>query len=148
MKLKGLTLFGVMLTFSLSGGAAEHPACSNPFLEKAAVSPDEARQIANSCSKEEIADLLYNRAYHQELLEHFRSMSRLEAFSETDDVMYYEAQRMFIGLAEAFAESAWYNGSLDAIKSLNRQYDHAIEVGELQLRGNEVLAKQESLLDK
>lgn len=80
-------------------------------------------------------------------MEHFRAMAKLETYAQTDDFMHYEAQRMYIGLAEAFARSAWNNGNLDAITKLNKHYDHAIEVGELQLRGNEVLARQEWLHD-
>ncbi|MES9963725.1 MAG: hypothetical protein ABW116_09295 [Candidatus Sedimenticola sp. 20ELBAFRAG] len=146
MRLMGLTLFGVMLSFSLGSISAEHPACINPFLEKAVVTPDESRGIAISCTEEEIASLFYNRAYHQELLDNFRSMTRLESYAETDDMMHYEAQRIYIGLAEAFTRSAWNNGNLKAVSALNEQYDQAIAVGELQIRRNEVLARQEWLL--
>ncbi|MES9871529.1 MAG: hypothetical protein ABW162_06430 [Candidatus Sedimenticola sp. PURPLELP] len=146
MRLMGLTLFGVMLTFSLGGIAAEHPACTNPFLKQTVVTPGESRGIAISCTEEEISSLFYNRAYHQELLENFRSMAMLESYTETDDMMHYEAQRIYIGLAEAFARSAWNNGNLKAVSALNEQYDQAIAVGELQIRRNEVLARQEWLL--
>jgi hypothetical protein len=123
----------------LSGWAhadQRHPACAEPAEPYAHYSPPELRSIAASCLSPEIARLFYNRAYHADLLEHYRVLARLDRGGRGGDGGYrYETYPMFIGLAEAFARDAWKRRGEAAIRELNAGYDRAMEIAELRIRG-------------
>ncbi|WP_275098579.1 hypothetical protein [Sedimenticola hydrogenitrophicus] len=126
--------------FSLNGSAANPNDCYNPFTHSAEYPPAQLRQVAKKCDETAIANLFYNRAYHAELLDKFQILNRLQAHQPTDDLTHYHTQRIFIALAEAFADRAWTRGEAQAITLLNRQYDRSIEIAEYQLRGYDKLA--------
>lgn len=142
MRFATLWVIGVLMTASFPALSEEHPACTFPFTLHDNASIDELHKFASTCSSNEVADLFFNRAYHQELMVNFQTLSSLESYTQTNDQMHFQAQRIFIGLAEAFASKAWLKGNPNAIKDLNKSYDKAIEVSELLLRGNEILARQ------
>ena len=122
---------------------ADRQPCDTPFNHSAnSLSAEQQRQIAELCGESAIASLYYNRAYHQELLQKFRVINRLQSHQPNADLAHYHSQRLFIALSEAFAERAWVAGDPDAVSALNRQYDHSIEITEYQLKGYDRLASR------
>ncbi|MCW8908902.1 MAG: hypothetical protein OQL28_16805 [Sedimenticola sp.] len=132
------------LTITLAGDAAvaDNADCYTPFNHGAGEDPTGLRQIARACAEPEISNLFYNRAYHAELLRKFRTLNRLQALKPNHNQTHYHTQRIYIGLAEAFARRAWQRGTGNAISQLNRQYDQSIEIAEYQLKGYDMLAAQ------
>lgn len=133
---------GLACILASSGAAADNADCYTPFNHDAGEDPASLRQIARACIEPEIANLYYNRAYHAELLHKFRTLNRLQALKPNHNKTHYHTQRIFIGLAEAFAQRAWQRGTSHAISQLNRQYDRSIEIAEYQLKGYDMLAAQ------
>lgn len=139
-----------LIAFALSAGmtlvsstvSADDGDCYTPFNHRAGDNPQLLRQIARTCGKPAVANLFYNRAYHAELLHKFRTLSRLQALKPNHNQTHYHTQRIYIGLAEAFAQRAWQHGAGNAISQLNLQYDHSIETAEYQLKGYDMLAAQ------
>ncbi len=140
--LKRLLCLGALLASS-SVIAQEPAACRAPFNDFINTPASSLRTIAQGCTDETISDLFFYRAYHRELMDEFRFLAQLESYSDQGrDTAYYQSQRMFIGLAEAFAHQAWLKGDRSSIQDLIASYDQAIETAELQLRGNDLLANK------
>ncbi len=147
MTLKRLFSLGMLLASS-SVIAQEPAACKAPFNDITYTPASSLRTIAQGCSDKTISDLFFYRAYHRELMGEFRFLAQLESYSDQGrDTAYYQSQRMFIGLAEAFAYHSWLKGDMSSIQELIASYDRAIETAELQLRGNDLLANK-SLFSK
>lgn len=133
---------GLAIVLASSGAIADNADCYTPFNHDAGEDPASLRLIARACIEPEIANLFYNRAYHAELLHKFRTLNRLQALKPNHTQTHYQTQRIFIGLAEAFARRAWQRGTGNAISQLNLQYDRSIEIAEYQLKGYDMLAAQ------
>jgi hypothetical protein len=120
--------------------AGPRPGCQTPVFSQMPVDSIELRAIATSCPPGPIADLWYNRAYHAELLQRYRSAMQLEVYRPQDDVRNYHSYRIFIDLSEAMAEHTMSADSLDTVVWLNSIYDRAGEIAEMRLRGYDLQA--------
>ena len=125
---------------SVTASAGENPVCEQGHVPDKSATPDWLREIAASCSTEPTAALFYNRAYHIELLERYRSVMHLQTFHNKEDVKNYHAYRIFIGLSEAFADTSPLPGAGDTVGWLNSIYNRAGEIAELRLRGYDLQA--------
>jgi hypothetical protein len=128
----------ILLLTVASGTAAGEGGCLSAEWQRSA-SAAELRERAATCESKEGTTLLYNRAYHLDLLGRYRSVIRLQPGSGQEDFKHYHAYRMFIGLTEAFAA---YRGDRDEPPAalLNLVYDRATEIAELRLRGYDLQA--------
>jgi len=135
-----LGLWIVLATVASSGTATAGGGCLGAEWQRSASSA-ELREQAATCDSKEGATLLYNRAYHLDLLGRYRSVLRLQPGSGQEDSRHYHAYRIFIGLTEAFAAQ---RGDRDAPPAalLNRVYDRATEIAELRLRGYDLRANR------
>lgn len=100
----------------------------------------EMRALAAGCPPGPTADLWYNRAYHAELLERYRSAMRLEVYRTADDARNYHSYRVFIELSEALARHAPSATGGDRVAWLNSIYDRAGEIAEMRLKGYDLQA--------
>jgi hypothetical protein len=55
---------------------------------------------------------------------------------------YFEACRILIGLAKAFAAGALTRGDTATVSCLNQAYDHYIQITELRLKGYDLIANR------
>jgi hypothetical protein len=117
------------------------PGCDRPWEPHSDLPASALRSIAASCASSEIKRLFYNRAYHLDLLGYYQALSGLDRPGLGKDDRYrFEAYRMFINLAEAFAWDAWGQRGEAAIAELNGSYDRAMEIADLRLRGHSLIA--------
>lgn len=133
-------LLPALALLAASAAADPQPPLACPALAPPA--PAELlRQAAKSCDSQSLAMLYYNRAYHADLLEHYRSVMRLDSYRGQEDAKNYHAYRIFIGLSEALAQSrAASEGQTEAVAWLNSVYERAGEIAELRLKGYDNLA--------
>jgi hypothetical protein len=131
-----------MVWTAAAAGQPPAAACSTQTLAAPHNSPQLLRQVAPTCDSAALTDLLYNRAYHAELLERYRSVMRLEGYRGQDDARDYHAYRIFIGLSEALAQSPALQSRAEgqAAAWLNSVYDRATEIAELRLKGYDLIA--------
>lgn len=140
MKLRILWILGLATLLSSLDATATPDDCDHPFAYSSEYKPQQLRQVAKECTRTEVANLFYNRAYHTELLQKFQLLNRLHSLQPSHDLTHYHTQRIYIALSEAFARRAWRQGESQALQQLNRQYDRSIEIAEYQLKGYDVLA--------
>ena len=95
--------------------------------------------IAASCTRPALAKLIYNRAHLYELMTEFNDLNQALSADSTSRT-YYQAYRIFIGLAEAFAVKAIAEGDSVALNRLNRTYQEYIAITELRLKGYDLIA--------
>lgn len=129
-----------LLQSPLVAVAEPHAGCRTPVFTKLPVDSTELRAIATSCPPGPRADLWYNRAYHAELLERYRSVMQLEVYRPQDDMRNYHSYRIFIDLSEAMAEQTLPADSVDTVVWLNSIYDRAGEIAEMRLKGYDLQA--------
>jgi hypothetical protein len=122
----------------LASQAVAGPAhgCSNAFAaDVVQAEPVRLRAMAADCDQPTTAELLYNRAYHAELLEDLALLARLQRGRPNSDRLHWEQGRIYIALAEAFAARAARAGTESATGELNRAYDGAIRLAERAING-------------
>jgi hypothetical protein len=132
------------LALSLLAGpslGAEPPACTDPFNADARAPAEALRATARRCVDPEVRALYFNRAYHQDKLGELQTLRHLQNPRPSDDGVRYEQGRIFIALAEVFAESAWRAGSRESLGERNGAYDRIIMILESRLRGDDELAR-------
>jgi len=148
----------VLLTLGLGGGAfsttslAEPPedatppraavtgGCDDPFAlgEPLATSaPLRLRALAERCGDSAIVRLLYNRAYHAELIEDLTLMAQLHKAYGASDRARLEQGRIFIALVETFAARQWPQRP-EVIGELNLAYEQWIRIAELTIGGYDI----------
>jgi hypothetical protein len=120
--------------------AAERRGCDNLGWPQAGASSADLRDLAARCESGDAAALFYNRAYHLDLLERYRSLIRLTPASGQEDFKDYHAYRIFIGLTEALADQRRRESGRQPTAWLNSVYDRATEIAELRLRGYDLQA--------
>lgn len=133
-------LIMIVSSLPVSAAADPHPACRAAIAPAVPVDAAELRSIATSCRPGPRADLWYNRAYHAELLDRYRSMMQLEAYWPQEDARNYYSYRLFIALSEALALQTMEPDSTDTVVWLNSIYDRAGEVAEMRLKGYDLQA--------
>jgi hypothetical protein len=112
---------------------AEPAACLEPF-GPAESEPDALRKIARGCRVESVARLYAQRAYHAELISDLRVMARMQKAYADNDRIQLEQGRLFVALAEAFAERA-YAERPGVVEELNLAYEQSIRRVERCLDG-------------
>ena len=123
--------------------ADQDPACRAPGLKDHAYTADRLMEIAHSCRLPEVAELYYNRAQYQRQLEKFTRFERaLYHYSDRDNMAYIESYRIFIGMAEAFAEDRLASLDVAALRQLNRAYERSGEIAEMRFRGYDLIANR------
>lgn len=126
---------------STTATPAERTTCELGQELRQAATPERLREIAASCSTEPTAALFYNRAYHIELLQRYRTAMQLQALqNRQEDAKNYHAYRIFIGLSEAFADLSPLPEIGDSVAWLNSVYDRAGEIAEMRVRGYDLQA--------
>jgi hypothetical protein len=121
-------------------------ACDPPFARLAqtmAASSEHLRALAAGCADPELARLFYSRAYHAEVVDDLNRLAQLQKGYASNDQRRLESTRIFVGLAEAFAEKAWHGSAgavrADTIRALTQAYDRTIDDVELTIRGFDLL---------
>jgi hypothetical protein len=138
----GSKILGVIFLLSMSvAGAEQHPACASPELEYFEIPAKALLAIAESCERPQIASLFRKRAYLRELMDEYDSFNSLLT-ADRSNRAYFEAYRILIGLAEAFAVEALAKGDTATLTRLSRTYDHYIEIAELRLKGYDLIANR------
>lgn len=137
-----VVLAGLLACAATAAAQSPAPNCSPAVLSGQQHSPELLRQAAPTCSSQSQTDLLYNRAYHAELLDRYRSILQLETYRGQEDARNYHAYRIFIALSEALAQSRALASAGDgqAVAWLNSVYDRASEIAELRLKGYDLIA--------
>jgi hypothetical protein len=121
---------------------AEPPsACDRPSLEDLEISAEQLCAIAETCKRPEVAKLYYKRAYLREILDEYDQFNAMISADQTSQANF-EAYRILIGLAEAFAAEALSKGDVDVLSRLSRTYDRYIEIAELRLKGYDLIANR------
>jgi len=119
----------------------EHPACLEVSASTGAYPLEELQRIARSCREPAIAELYFNRAHHQQLLEKYDRFERsLLHYGDQDHRAYIESYRIHIGLAEAFASVNLRQRDLHTVQRLNRLYDEIGEIAEMRFKGYDLIA--------
>jgi hypothetical protein len=137
--MKGLPIGAVLWFYVVSIAAGEHPACYQPFSSPEPKFPILSSSIPVNCEHPELTRLNSNRAQLYELMSDFNSLNRGISANKSAQA-YYEAYRIFIGLAESFAVRAMARGDLTALDRLNETYRQYIEITELRLKGYDLIA--------
>ena len=135
------------IALSLCGFSAlaadQDPACQAPGLKERAYTIDRLMEIAHSCRVPEVAELFYNRAQYRRQLEKFTRFERaLVHYGDRDNMAYIESYRIFIGMAEAFAEDRLSSLDEAALRQLNLAYERSGEIAEMRFRGYDLIANR------
>jgi hypothetical protein len=93
------------------------------------------------CNHPELIRLNSNRSQLFELMDDFNSLNRAVSADKSAQA-YYEAYRIFIGLAESFAIQAMARGDMEVLTRLNETYRQFIEITELRLKGYDLIANR------
>ena len=128
------------LQSTVATAASPLSGCGAPVASQIPSDSVELRAIATGCPPGAKADLWYNRAYHAELLNRYRSAMQVEVYRTQDDARNYHSYRMFIDLSEAMARYAMPTCGVDTVAWLNSIYDRAGEIAEMRLRGYDLQA--------
>ena len=121
----------VILTPAIAG---DHPVCRSLAFDYNGLTPVEMRHIAATCYSDKMATLLYNRAYHANLLSEYERLSRLTIRDRTGSAAHIESYRIHMALLESFAAKLAPDDPF-AIDLLNAQYELRREAIELRLKG-------------
>jgi hypothetical protein len=104
--------------------------------------PDEFwKNVPLDCNHPELIRLNSNRSQLFELMDDFNSLNRAVSADKSAQA-YYEAYRIFIGLAESFAIQAMARGDMEVLTRLNETYRQFIEITELRLKGYDLIANR------
>ena len=115
--------------------------CQGLDWTNSGVSSDQLRQLASRCEDLDASRLMYNRAYHLDLLGRYRALLKLSPGSNQEDLKDYHAYRMFIGLTEALTAYGSQTGNDgEPAAWLNSVYDRATEIAELRMKGYDLQA--------
>lgn len=139
----GRWILGIVLTLCWFSAMAtdQHPACEDLRLNQRFNSVDDLMAIAATCRVPEVAELYYNRAQYQRLLDKFIRFERsLIHFGDGEYMSYIESYRIIIGLAEAFADSRLSPDEKAVLNHLNRVYEQSSEIAEMRFRGYDLIA--------
>ena len=121
--------------------AGEHPACNDIDFPYRDSTPDELRDIAQSCATPQMTELYYHRARHGELMADHAVMSRLERIERSRSDWSADEDALFIALVETL--TATYDlDPLERADIINAAFQHANEIAELRLRGYDLQAKR------
>lgn len=129
-----------LLVAAMGATAGEHPACQDVDFSYRGSTPDELREIAQSCAVPEMAELYHHRARRAELIADHAVMSRLEQVQRSlSDRWTMQEDALFITLVELLS-TAYGLSSVERTKVINTAFDHTNEVAELRLRGYDLQA--------
>ena len=121
--------------------AGEHPACSDIDYPYQHQPPEELHDIARSCAPGAVADLLYARARHAELMADHALMKRLERIQRSRSDWSTEEDQVFLSLVEVF--SAQFDlPAAQRASVLTAAFEHLNELAELRLRGYDLQARR------
>ena len=139
-----MTLLTLTLMSNSTLATPEPEGCTDPFQQLAPSAAETLRALARRCSDASVRTLYFNRAYHRDTLQHLATLRRLQTFPKKSDPGSDEARfqqsRVFITLAELFAEQSWKNGSRTSLHQLNQAYDQSIAIMESRIRGETAIA--------
>ena len=133
----GLLRFLALACLALPAAAAEHPACGDPFSARADASLESLQAIAATCADPLIRDLFNARAEHLARSRELRVLSGLSSLEGNSDRLRLEQSRIYTGLLEAFARSAWARGERATLESVTRGYADSSALMERAIKGRD-----------
>jgi hypothetical protein len=133
-------IFLLITVTALRAGAAAGD-CQGLDWTRPDVSSQQLRELAGRCDDLHVSRLMYNRAYHLDLLGRYQAVLKLSPGSHQEDVKNYHAYRIFIGLTEALTAYGDRASRGDGPAAwLNSVYDRATEIAELRIKGYDLQA--------
>jgi hypothetical protein len=139
--MKGMIGSGILCLVSFVVSAGEDPACDRSLITEQPGTVKSWPNIPFDCAQSGLSRLHDNRAQLYQLMNDFNDLNRAVSADKTAQA-YYEAARIFIGLAESFAVKAMARGDLTALERLNRTYRQYIEITELRIKGYDLIANR------
>ncbi|MEN8168192.1 MAG: hypothetical protein ABFR65_12050 [Pseudomonadota bacterium] len=124
-----------------SAKAEPQHVCNNLQLNQQAVPLEFLQTMAERCELPELIKLYANRARLHELMAEYNYLN-MAVSADRASHAYYQAYRILLGLAEAFAAEAFSRGDRSAVSHLNNTYSQYIEITELRLRGYDLIANR------